>query len=222
MAIIETLVLSPIREMSAMIAGYIPNLVSALAILAIGYLTAKVMGNIVVKLLKAIYFDVFAEKIGFGDVLDKSGIRHKPSELLGAFAHWVILAMVLVMTVKALGLALASQLMERIFAYIPHVVSAVFVLVLGMLMAHFVAGIIHVAAKYTDIPKPEALGKISKWAIVFFAATISLEELGISALLVGTTFHIFFGAVCFALALAYGLGGRDAAARHIEELKKRR
>ena len=222
MAILETLILSPIREMIAMIAGYIPTLVSALVILSIGYLTAKVFGNIVLRLLKAIYFDTFAEKIGIGDVLDKGGIKHKPSELLVAFTYWVILAMVLVMTVKALGLALASQLLERIFAYIPDVVSAVFVLVLGMFLANFVAGIIHAAAKYTAIPNPEALGKISKWAIVLFAVTISLEELGVSALLVGTTFHIFFGAVCFALALAYGLGGRDAAAKHIEELRKKR
>lgn len=222
MAMFETLILSPIRETMAMISGYAPALIEALVILGIGYLTARVLRDIVMRLLKAIYFDALVGKIGIGDVLDKGGIKHKPSELLSALTYWLVLAMVLVMTVKAFGLVFALPLLERIFAYIPNVVSAVFVLVFGMFLAHFVAGIIHAAARYADLPKPETLGKISKWAIVLFAATISLEELGISALLVGTTFHIFFGAVCFALALAYGLGGRDAAAKHIEDLRKKR
>ena len=99
---------------------------------------------------------------------------------------------------------------------------AVFCAVIGMFLANFVAGIVHAAARNTNIPSPELLGRVSRYAIVIFAVSMSLEELGIAPLLVGTTFNIFFGAICFGLALAFGLGGRDAAAKFIEDLRKRR
>jgi hypothetical protein len=63
---------------------------------------------------------------------------------------------------------------------------------------------------------------VSRWAIILFAGTISLRELGIAPLLVTTTFNIILGGVCLALALAFGLGGKDAAARYLEELRKKR
>jgi len=218
----DTLVIYPVREMLAKIASFIPTLVGALLILSIGYIAAKVIRDIAIRLFKAIRFDTVADKAGISDVLDKSGIKLRLSEMLRVLVYWLVMIMVFVMTVNALGLTVASALLERLFAYIPNVISAVFVLVLGMFLANFVSGIVHATAKNTNVPKPELLGKISKYAIIIFAATISLEELGIAPLLVGTTFHIILGAICLALALSFGLGGKEAAARYLEELKKKR
>jgi hypothetical protein len=72
------------------------------------------------------------------------------------------------------------------------------------------------------LPKPEIFAAISRWAIIIFAATIAMVELGIAPLLVTTTFNIILGGVVLALALAFGLGGKDAAARYLEELKQKR
>jgi hypothetical protein len=84
------------------------------------------------------------------------------------------------------------------------------------------SGIVRTAAGNANLPKPELFAGVSRWAIIIFAATIALEELGIAPLLVTTTFNIILGGVCLALALAFGLGGKDAAARYLEELRKRR
>ena len=140
---------------------------------------------------------------------------------IGILAYWLVMIMVLVMVVNALGLTVASQLLEDLFAYIPNVIAALFVLVLGVFLGNFVSGLVSTAAGNADLPNPEMLGGISRWTIVIFAVTISLRELGIAPLLVSSTFNIFFGGVCLALALAFGLGGRDIAAKYLEELRKK-
>jgi hypothetical protein len=129
---------------------------------------------------------------------------------------------VLVMTVDALGLPKASDILTSLFAYIPQVIAALLVLVVAMFLASLVSGIVQTAAGNAKLPKPELLAGISRWAIIIFAATIALEQLGIAPLLVTTTFNIILGGVCLALALAFGLGGKEAAARYLEELRKRR
>ncbi len=216
------LVVYPLKEMLAKVASFIPTLVGALLILVFGYIVAKVIRDLVHQLLKAIRLDSIADRAGISDVLNKGGLKATASGLLSDLVYWLVAIMVLVMTVNALGLTIASQLLERLFAYIPSVISAVFILVLGMFFATVVDSLVLATARNTNVPNPDLLGKISRWAIIVFAVSMSLEELGIAPLLVGTTFNIFFGAVCFGLALAFGMGGRDAAARFIEELKKRR
>ena len=218
----DMLVVYPLKEMLAKVASFIPTLVGALLILVFGYIVAKVIRDLVHQLLKAIRLDSIADRAGISDVLNKGGLKATASGLLSDLVYWLVAIMVLVMTVNALGLTIASQLLERLFAYIPSVISAVFILVLGMFFATVVDSLVLATARNTNVPNPDLLGKISRWAIIVFAVSMSLEELGIAPLLVGTTFNIFFGAVCFGLALAFGMGGRDAAARFIEELKKRR
>ena len=219
---VEMFVVYPVKEMLAKVASFIPTLVGALLILVVGYFVARVIRDLVHQLLKAIRFESIADKAGISDVLSKGGIKMTTSGLLADLVYWLVAIMVLVMTVNALGLTIASQLLDRVVAYIPDVISAVFALVLGMFFANVVDGLVQATAKNTSVPNPEILGKVSRWAIIIFAVSISLEELHIAPLLIGTTFNIFFGAICLGLALAFGLGGRDAAARYIEELKKRR
>jgi hypothetical protein len=91
-----------------------------------------------------------------------------------------------------------------------------------MFLASFVSGIVQIAAGNAKLPKPELLAGISRWAIIIFALTIALAQLGIGTLLVTTTFNIILGGIVLALALAFGLGGKDAAARYLEELKEKR
>jgi hypothetical protein len=91
-----------------------------------------------------------------------------------------------------------------------------------MFLASFVSGIVRTAAGNADLPKPEIFAAVSRWAIIIFAVTISLEQLGIAPLLVTATFNIILGGVCLALALAFGLGGKDTVAKYLEELKQKR
>jgi hypothetical protein len=143
-------------------------------------------------------------------------------EVVSGLVYWLIIIMVLVMTVDALGLPKGSEVLASVFAYVPKVIAALLVLVVAVFLASFVSGIVLIAAGNAKLPKPELLASICRWAIIIFAVTIAMEELGIAPLLVGTAFNIILGGVVLALALAFGLGGKDAAARYLEELKQKR
>ncbi len=217
----ETLIAEPIKEMLTKISGFLPTLAGALIILIVGWIVAKIIKRVVTRVLKSIDFDKITDKAGVSEILRKGGIKLTVTQMLSTLAYWLVMIMVLIMVVNALGLTVASQLLEGLLGYIPMVIGALFILVLGMFLANFVSGIVHTAASNASLPQPEMLAGISKWAIIIFAATISLKQLGVAPLLVATTFNIFFGGLCLALALAFGLGGRDMATKYLEELKKR-
>jgi len=213
----NSLIVAPISEMLTKLVGYMPTLFGALIILTVGWLVAKTLRRIVSRALETIHFDKLADKAGISEILNKGGLKTSAVDVLSSLVYWLAIIMVLVMVVNALGLPQASNVLESLFAFIPNVIAAMFVLVVGMFLANFVSGIIRTAAGNASLPKAEMLAVVSRWAIIIFAGTISLRELGIATLLVTTTFNIILGGFCLALALAFGLGGRDAAAKYLNE-----
>ena len=218
----ENLIADPVRQMLARILGYLPILLGALVILIVGWIVARAIRRILDWLLKTIRFDALADKAGISAILRKGDLKISAREVVSSLVYWLIMIMVLVMTVDALGLPKASDVLASLFAYVPKVIAALLVLVVAMFLASFVSGIVRTAAGNANLPKPEIFAGISRWAIIIFAVTISLEQLGIAPLLVTATFNIILGGVCLALALAFGLGGKDAAAKYLEELRKKR
>jgi len=224
LAVIEwkNLIVDPVIQMLTRIMAYLPVLLGALIILIVGWIVAKAIKRLVDWLLKTIRFDTLADKAGISEVLRKGNLKTTAREVVSGLVYWLIMIMVLVMVVNALGLPKASDILASLFAYVPNVIAALLVLVVAMFLASFVSGIVRTAAGNANLPRPDIFAGISRWAIITFAVTISLGELGIGTLLVTTTFNIILGGVCLALALAFGLGGKDAAARYLEELKEKR
>ena len=218
----DNLIAEPVRQMLTRILAYLPILLGAIVILIAGWVIAKAIRGIIDWLLKVVRFDTLADKAGISGILRKGDLKISAREVVSGIVYWLIIIMVLVMAVDALGLPKASDVLASLFAYVPNVIAALLVLVVAMFLASFVSGIVHTAAGNANLPRPEIFAGVSRWAIIIFAVTISLGELGIATLLVTTTFNIILGGVCLALALAFGLGGKDAAARYLEELRQKR
>jgi hypothetical protein len=218
----ENLIVEPIRQMLTRIFAYLPVLLVALIILIVGWIVAKSIKRIVDGLLKVVRFDALADKAGISEILRKGDFKISTRELVSRLVYWLIMIMVLVVAVDALGLPKSSEVLASLFAYVPRVIAALLVLVVAMFLASFVSGIVHTAAGNAKMPRPELFAGATKWIIVIFAANIALVELGIAPILVTTTFNIILGGVCLALALAIGLGSKDAVARYLEELRQKR
>lgn len=216
------LVTDPLREMLTNTMSYLPILLGALVILIVGWLVAKAIRRVVEWLLATIHFNTLADKAGVSETLRKGDLQLTVSQIVSGLVYWLIMIMVLVMVVNALGFPRASDILERLFAYIPRVIAALVVLVVAMFLATFVSGIVRTTAANAKLPNPTLLAGASRWTIIIFAVTISLAQLGIAPVLVTTTFNILLGGVVLALALAFGLGGKDAAARYLDELKQKR
>ena len=218
----ENLIFEPVREMLTRIMAYLPVLFGALLILLVGWVIARLIRWLVDSVLKAIHFDTLADKAGISEVLRKGELELTARKLISGLVYWLVIIMVLVMAVNALGLPKASDILSNLFAYVPNVIAALLVLVVAMFLASFLSGIVMIGAVNANLPRPQLLAGISRWAIIIFAVTISLTQLGIAPVLVTATFNIILGGIVLALALAFGLGGKDAAARYIEEVRERR
>jgi len=224
LAVIEwkNLIVEPVTQMLTKMMAYLPVLLGALIILIVGWFVAKAIKRIVDWLLKLIRFNTLADKAGISEILKKGNLEISAGEVISRLVYWLIVIMVLVMAVDALGLPKASDVLASLFAYVPKVIAALLVLVVAMFLASFVSGIVRTAAGNADLPRPEIFAAVSRWAIIIFAITIALEQLGIASLLVTATFNIILGGVCLALAIAFGLGGKDTVGKYLEELKKKR
>ena len=218
----ENLITAPLQQMLTKIMAYLPNLLVALVILIVGWIIAKVIRGLVDGLLKLVRFDTLADKAGISKVLEKGDLKISARGLLSGLVYWLVMIMVLVLVVDALGLPGSSNMLETLFAYVPKVIAALLVLVVAMFLANFVTGIVRTAAGNANLPKPHIIAAVCYWAIIIFAVTIALVQLDIAPFLVATTFNIILAGVCLALALAFGLGGKDMVAKYLEEMKKKR
>jgi hypothetical protein len=202
------------------------RLVIALAIVVIGWLAAKVAKGLIFRFLLTVRFDIASDKAGIDDVLVRADIRQSPAELLAVLVYWLVLLATLVAAVSALGLSQVSEVLTRCLLYAPKVIAAVVVLILGLFLASFLAGVVRAAAANAALAESHALAALVRYAVVAFTAAVTLEELGIAPELVRSAFVILFGAVALALALAFGLGCKDLArewmVRYLDSARARR
>jgi hypothetical protein len=198
---------------------YKSTLYKLFVIIVGGWILAWVMKWTVQKFFVYIKFDTASEKAGINDVLKKGNIVRTPSQLVGSFVYWIILFWILISVVNALGLTVVAEGLNDLWQYLPQVIGAVIILVFGLFFANVLSGIVRTATANATIQDKGVLGTLTKYAVIIFTITVSLKQLGISG--ISTVFNIFFSAVCFGLALAFGLGCKDIAGNWINDLIKK-
>ena len=213
---ITTVVTGAWNAFATKITAFLPALIGAIIIFVIGWIIARLVKVAVEKLLRLIRFDKATEKTGVQGFLKKGDIVKMPSEIIGVLVYWFIMIMVITATLDALGIPIVSDLFNSIFLYIPSVVAAIIVLILGFLLGTLLSAIVKTAASNAGLKNADGLGKLALYAIVFFSAAIALIQLGIGEEIVASAFGLIFGAAALALALAFGLGGRDVAAEYLK------
>jgi hypothetical protein len=213
---VTTVVTGAWNAFATKITAFLPELIGAIIIFVVGWIIARLLKLAVEKFLKIVRFDTATEKTGVRGFLKKGDIVKTPSEIVGSLVYWFIMILVIIASLDALGLPIVSDLLNTIFLYIPNVVAAIIVLVLGFLLGNLLAAVIRTAASNAGLKNAEGLGKLSLYAIVFFSAAIALIQLGIGEEIVVSAFGIAFGATALAMAIAFGLGGRDVAAEYLK------
>jgi len=213
---ITTVVTGAWNAFATKITAFLPELIGAIIIFIGGWFVARLVKLGVVKLLILVRFEKATEKTGVQEFLKKGGIVKTPSEILGSLVYWFIMILVLIASLDALGLPIVSDLLNSIFLYIPNVVAAIIVLILGFLVGNLLSAVVRTAASNAGFKAADGMGKLALYAIVVFSVAIALNQLDIGEDIVAAAFIIAFGAFALALALAFGLGGRDAAAEYLK------
>ena len=208
---------APIQELLRRSWGKFIDFVIALLVFVIGWLVAKLIKAVVVKVLKACRVDSIAEQMKVGEFLAKGGVKHSVSELSGIVIYWVIIVGVLISSLNVFNLQGVSGLLDRILGYLPNVMGAVIILVLGALISTLVASVVRTATANVGFAQAGLLGKVAQVAIVVFAILIALEVLNIGKILT-SAMNIVLGAIGLGVALAFGLGCKDIAADLVADI----
>jgi len=199
------------------ISVFLPKLIGAIIIFVAGLIIAKLVKMGIVKLLRLVRFDSAADKTGVKEFLDKGNIIKTPSEIIGSLAYWFVMILVLIASMDALGLPIVSDILNNIFLYIPNVVAAIIVLILGILFGNLLSAVVRTAASNAGLSIAEGLGKTALYAIVVFSGAIALIQLGIGEEIVSSAFGLSFGALALAFGLAFGLGGKEVAGEYLKK-----
>jgi hypothetical protein len=199
------------------IAVFLPNLFFAVAIILLGWVICNVIKRVVVRVLKICQFDVLAERSGIKQILDRGGIRQTTSDILGLLVFWFLFLIAIVTTLETLNLSGATDTLHTIYIYIPKIVAALVTLILGLYFANFLETVTRTSCANAELAQAASIGRAAYIATAIFVVAGIFEILDIASEIVIWAFILVFGAVCLALALAFGLGGRDVASRFLEK-----
>ena len=221
----KVVLLEPARAVLGQIGQFLVNILLVLIILVVGWLISKVIRSVVTKGLRAIKLDELSDRIELDAVLEKGGITYSLSELLGVICYWLALLVTFMVAVNSVGLTIAAELLNKVVLYIPNVIAAIFILILGMFIATLLKNIVQTAANNAGVSQVKFLSKVVEVIIMVFAIFVALEQLNIGIRITELTLSIVLGAVGLGLALAFGLGCKEIAGRYvgdlIEKLKKK-
>jgi hypothetical protein len=195
---------------------FLPRLLGFLAVLAVGWLLASLLARGVRAVLQAAGFDDLARRSGVAALAERLGVRTDPTGMVTVLARWAVRLIALVVAFDLLDLPAVSVLLQRLLLWLPNLAVALVVLVLGGLAANALATAVHRSAAGTRVGNPDLLATITQVAVWVLAVVIALGQLGIAATVVNALIIGVVGAVALASGLAFGLGGRDRAARLLD------
>jgi len=213
-------ILQPTTTSLGQVSAYLPNLGVLLLILVIGSLVAVGITALATTILKLIQIEKGAKKLNVPDILKKGGIGLSLSELITEIIFFLIIIATLITALEFYGVG-TGVLTSSILAYIPQVISAVFILILGILIAILISGIIKLVGGNVKIAQSDTLGNVAKYAIIIVSALIALKELGLGVILTDKSKDIIFAGLVLALALGFGLGLKDKAVKFLDSVFKR-
>lgn len=199
------------------IATFIPKLLAALLLLLLGWLLARLLKGGVERLLKALQFDKLAERSGLEALAEAGGVRLSLTHLMGGLTYWLVILVVAVSVTNSLGLHTVAELLNRVVLYLPNVLVAVLVMLFGTLLARFINRLVFAWLNGIKAPNALFMSTTAEYMVQVFAFFLALEQLEIGTQLVTAAFSIAFGGLVLALALAFGLGGREWAANRIRD-----
>lgn len=196
--------------------GAIPNILGAIVLLILGWIIAGIIAGLVTRLCRAVHVDSVSDRIGVNGFLQQSGTKLKSSDILGEVVKWVIRLVFVEMAAEQLGMPQVSQTINQILGFIPNIIVAVVILGVGAFLGQLLGGLVRGAALEAKLGNANLLARLTYGAVIAFAIIAALNELNVAPVVVNTLYIGLVAALALALGLAFGLGGRDTAARLTE------
>jgi small-conductance mechanosensitive channel len=193
---------------------FMPNLLGAIFILAFGFIVSKILQRAGAAVIRRLGFDHLAARVGLDRFLERGGVKSPPSALIGQLLFWLFLLTFLISAAETIGLSNVSRTIESLVLYLPNVIAAVVIFVVGITIATFVRGVIQSAAQSIGVDYSQGLARLAYGVLVVIAGTLAIGQLQIETTLLNRVIQIVLVGAVAAIAFALGTGTRDVA-RHL-------
>jgi len=199
---------------------YLPNILAAVIWFVIGWIIGVALYHVVVEVVKALRINEALRATGLHEAAQRAGFNLDVGKFLGILVEWFVILVFLIASLEILGLSSVTAFLQQvILLYLPKVIVAALMVIIGAIAAEVVRGIVTHSARAVGAHGANLAGSISKWAIMVSAILAALSQLGIGTDLIQTLFQGIVIAAALSFGLAFGLGGKDAAARTIERVR---
>ncbi len=193
-------------------------LLAAAIIFAVGWILGSFLGGLVDKLFQTLKIDNVLKQAGIESALNKGDIKLNSGAFVGGLVRWFIIAVFFLAALKVFGLVEVTTYLETIVVgYLPRVIASILILLVSVIIGEVAKKVVSGAAANAHLTSARLLGSLTKWAIVIFAVLTALVQLNIAAALVQILFIGIVVAISLAFGLAFGLGGKEVAARLLEK-----
>jgi Conserved TM helix len=224
-------IVAPVRDMGealraslanalSMFLSAIPRIIGFAVVLLVGWFVASLIAKGVAALLRAIKFNDLAHRSGFGGFVQNMGVRRDPAGVIADVAKWFVRLITLVVAFDTLGLPAVSGVLQRLLLWLPNLIVALAVLVIGGLAAGALSRLVRGATAQGGFANPDTMATVAKVAVWAFAIIVAVNQLGIATNLINTLVIGVIGAVALASGLAFGLGGRERAAAVLDRVSR--
>jgi len=210
------------ENMREKIAAFVPELLGALLILILGLLLAEGLSKLARKLVDFTKVDTLLRKFDGTKKLKEAGLKLSFASLIAWIVKWFIIIVTLIAVVAILKLAQINNFLTDVAFYVPNVIVAVVILAIGIVVGQFIYDIVQKSAKASHVTKhtADSLAALAKWAIIVFALLASLVQLGVATNLIEILFTGLVAMLALAFGLAFGLGGKEHAAKWLDKATK--
>ncbi|MCB9771330.1 MAG: hypothetical protein H6754_02100 [Candidatus Omnitrophica bacterium] len=214
----NTLVVDPLMNLVSQCIAFIPDLIAALYILAFAWLIGKLLEFVVSSFLKAIRFDVIADKIGLNDLINsQKGAAMSPSKWFGIITFWLTICIALVMALNRLRLNMASKWLDDMVTLLISIFAAVTILTLGIFLSEIVSRIVHTGAQKLGVQRGALYSGFIRYAVLFFTLMLTLMQFHIPGQFVLIAVGAIFATLCVTFVIAFGFGGSAWAAKVLDK-----
>jgi len=196
----------------------IPRIIGFVVVLIVGWIISGLLARGVEALLHAVKFNDLARRSGFADFVQKMGVKDDSSAVIASIVKWFVRLITLVVAFDTLGLPAVSNVLQQLLLWLPNLVVALVVLVIGGLAANALSQLVRGTTEQAGFTNPDMLATVTKVAVWGFAIVVAVNQLGIATTLINTLLIGIVGAFSIAFGLAFGLGGRDRAAQMLDTM----
>ncbi len=199
----------------------IPTVFFILIIFIAGWALATILGGVVYRLFKSLKLDNMLKSVGIEDTITKAGFKLDTGAFFGALVKWFVIVIFLIAALELLNLTQVTVFLQgSVLPFLSDIVVAALILIVGALLAHTVQRLVTGAAKAAESPSSSFMGGVAKWSIWIFTIIAALGRLGVASAELRTIFIGLVAMIAIAGGLAFGLGGRDAAASYLDKLRR--